>query len=38
MWNKFDVGASTIQKYMDLIYVVLYDKDKLFDKAHKHTF
>jgi hypothetical protein len=38
MWNMFDVGVSTIQKYMDLIYVVIYDKYKLLNKAHKHTF
>ncbi len=38
MWNRFDVGASIIQKYMDLIYAILYDKDKFFDKTHKYTF
>ncbi len=38
MWNRFDVGASTIQKYIDFIHVVLYDKDKRLNKAHNHTF
>jgi hypothetical protein len=38
MWNRFDVDASTIRTYIELNYVILYDKNKLLNKADKHTF
>jgi hypothetical protein len=30
--DRFNVGASTIKKYVDIVYDVLIDKDKLFNK------
>jgi len=32
MINRFNVGASTIRKYVDIVCDVLIDKDKLFNK------
>jgi hypothetical protein len=30
MSNRFDVGAFIIQKYMNIVYNVAYNKDKAF--------
>jgi hypothetical protein len=35
MLDKFDVGASTLHKYVDIVCDVLCNKDKLFDKYIK---
>jgi hypothetical protein len=32
MSNRFDVGAPIVQKYVDILYDVLCDKNKLFGK------
>jgi hypothetical protein len=32
MANRFNVSASTIRKYVDIVYDVLINKDKLFSK------
>ncbi len=32
MLDRFDVGASTIRKYMDIVCDGFYDKNKFFDK------
>jgi hypothetical protein len=32
MVDRFNVGASTIRKYVDIVYNVLMDKDNLFNK------
>jgi hypothetical protein len=32
MVDRFNVGASTIRKCVDIVYDVLIDKDKLFNK------
>ncbi len=35
MLHIFDVGASTLHKYVDIVCVLLCNKDKLFDKYIK---
>lgn len=32
MTNQFNVSASTIRKYVDIVYDILIDKNKLFNK------
>ncbi len=38
MSNRFDVGAFIIQKYVNIVHNVSYNKDKLFWQVYMHIF